>query len=70
MIYSARTQEPRLTLEKELHGSIGARYGNESLKAMLTKKFGDMRLRDLKKKGISTPHSHYSNIIHLISLSH
>lgn len=35
---------------EELHGSIGAKYSNETLKAMLVKQFGDMRLRDLKRK--------------------
>lgn len=36
---------------KDLHGSIGAKYGTEILKQKLEKKFGDMRMRDLKKKG-------------------
>jgi uncharacterized protein len=39
-------------VSQDLHGSIGAKYGREMLNAMLTKQFGSMRLRDLKKKGI------------------
>lgn len=35
---------------EELHGSIGAKYDNVTLKAMLTKQFGEMRMRDLKRK--------------------
>ena len=47
----------KVNRSKELHGSIGAEYGNEVLKEKLEKKFGDMRLRDLKKKGNSRSNS-------------
>jgi hypothetical protein len=47
-------------LVKDLKGSIGAKYDTEILKNMLTKKFGDMRLRDLKKKGNSISHTNTS----------
>lgn len=35
---------------EDLHGSIGAKYDTEILKAKLKSKFGDMKLRDLKRK--------------------